>query len=206
MPAIENSLHKTSIRGKLKKAEKNNLKITNGKSLDDARILYKQYLQMRKEYGLLSQPYQFFTTILEQIPAQNFNILHAEYQGRKIASILLLTYKNTVTYEYGATLSEMKKYGASPYLLWQAIRQAKHDGFQKFDFGRTADDNTGLVRFKERWGTKREPLLYYYFPDFGSGAQIRKNGFSKRLMAYSMHHLPEPVCQFAGKMLYRSFV
>jgi lipid II:glycine glycyltransferase (peptidoglycan interpeptide bridge formation enzyme) len=203
---IENALHKSTIRRAIKKASANNLELMSGRSVEDVRIFYKLYLKMRKQYGLLPQPYKFFATMSEVLPSENIEILHAKYQGQDISSILLLKYNDTVTYEYGASLFEMKKLGASPFLLWEAIKGAHQNGYAKFDFGRVADDNAGLVQFKKRWGAKREALTYYYIPDLGGSAQIRQQGFSKGLMSYSVQRLPETVCQMAGSVLYRNFV
>src|SRR5262249_27254929 len=139
---IESSLHKDSIYRQIKKASARGLQLIVGDSLKDVKIFYALYLQLRKYYGLLPQPFTFFShmwNILSQ--GNHINILHAAYQGKIISSLLLLKYKHTVIYEYGASRFDMMHLSPSPFLLWEAIKQAKRDGYKRFDFGRTSDDH-----------------------------------------------------------------
>ena len=201
------SFHKSSIQRQIKKAQKYDLELVIGSSSDDVKLFYSLFLRLRKHYGLLPQPFKFFANLWHLLrPKGAIEILHARYQGEIVSSLLLLKYKNTVSYEYGASQFDKRNIGASPFLIWRAIKQARQDGFKKFDFGRTADDNAGLAQFKRRWGARRERLRYCYFPDLSGEARFRKNGLSKRLMAYSMHTLPASMCQWAGSVLYRNFV
>jgi|SRR5277367_6009217 len=50
--------------------------------------------------------------------------------------------------------------------LWTAIRQAKAAGYTRFDLGRTAISNAGLMTFfKERWGGVGSDLNYWRYPN-----------------------------------------
>jgi len=54
-------------------------------------------------------------------------------------------------------------------IFWQAINDARRDGFQVFDFGEVPE-GMRLARFKSKWAPSRTSPRYYYpdFPDAGS--------------------------------------
>jgi serine/alanine adding enzyme len=204
---IESSLHKDSIRRRIKKASMNGLQLSIGNSLIDVKRFYVLYLQLRKSYGLLPQPLTFFSYMWNILSRDGYiDILHAIYQGQIISTLLLLKYKETVIYEFGASRFDMMRLSPSPFLLWEAIKQAKRDGYKRFDFGRTSDDNQSLAHFKMKWGTKREALPYYFIPDLGSTAAIRQKNLPKTMMSCVMHYAPAIVCQMMGRALYKHLV
>jgi hypothetical protein len=51
-------------------------------------------------------------------------------------------------------------------LLWTAIQDAIAAG-RKFDLGRVAPEQKGLLEFKRRWGGHPIPLAYDYWPEPG---------------------------------------
>lgn len=204
---IENGLQKDSIRRKIKKAAQSGLQAVKENSLAGLAAFYGLFLRLRKSYGLLPQPYKFFTALWRHMSArESIDLVQIKYQDRIISAGLFLKYKDAVVCEYTATRFDLMHLGPSPLLLWEGIRQAKQAGYKCFDFGRTADDNDSLSHFKSKWGTRREPLHYYFIPDFGGAAAMRRQGFSKRAMACAMHHSPTPVCRLMGRMLYKYFV
>jgi lipid II:glycine glycyltransferase (peptidoglycan interpeptide bridge formation enzyme) len=204
---IENNLHKSCIRRAIKKANKTGLELVVGDGISDVRIFYELYLKMRKELGLLPQPYKFFSTMWEILSRNNsIEILHAKYGAQIVSSIILLKYKTRVTYEYGASRSDMMHLNASPFLLWEAIKRSKSEGYKVFDFGRTSDGNTGLSEFKMRWNTKREVLHYYFIPDVGSFSSVRQKSLAKRMMYYTIRYSPDSLCELMGRVLYKDVV
>ena len=204
---IEKSLHKNCIRRAINKANKVGLKLITGNSLKDVKIFYNLYLKMRKEYGLLPQPYKFFVAMWDVLhPQKHIEIMHAKYEDEIISSLILLKYKDHVIYEYGASRSDRVHLKPSPFLLWETIKRSKEEGYLTFDFGRTANDNEGLSTFKKRWNTKQEVLHYYYLPDLGGFNSMRQKGLAKKVMYHAIKHSPESVCQFMGQLLYKNFV
>jgi len=207
LEAIEQSLHKDSIRRRIKHARHSGLQTVVGHSLADVKAFYDLHVQLRKRYGLLPQPYEFFRSLWQIMSRdQRIDILHATFNGRIISSALLLKYKDTVVVEYSATRLDARHLGASPFLLWEAICRAKSAGYKRFDLGRTADDNQSLARFKARWGTRHHTLSYYFIPDCGQTTMIRQNEAVKRMMSRVMHQAPASWCQLMGRVLFRHVV
>lgn len=207
LDSIMGSFHKSMVQRAIQASRKSGLELEIADSTEDVKPFFHLYLTMRKRYGLLPQPYRFFASMWKIMKESgNIEILSARFEGRIVSSLLLLKYKDTVTYEYGASNPAMLSLRPSHYLLWESIRRSHQQGYKKFDFGRTSDDNRGLSEFKARWGTTREVLPYYYIPGAFGIASARNKGVSKKLMYYSMRSLPHPLCNSLGGLLYKSFV
>lgn len=204
---IEAGLHKSCIRRRIKKAEKNGIELVVGGSLNDMKIFYKLYVKMRKSIGLLPQPLNFFSALWQHLANDdNLEILHAKYQNEIISSLLLTKYRNTVVYEYGASASDAAQLSPSTFLLWEAIKRSISQGYEKFDFGRTSKDQQSLALFKKRWGTKQENLTYIYLPETNRGSSLSQNNFAKKLMYHTVKMAPERMCQWMGNYLYKYLI
>lgn len=178
---ILRSFHQSCVQRAIKRAYKSDIKIIYAKSLSDVKKFYHLYLKMRINYGLLPQPYKFFSQMWEIMSEKDYiEILLAEYRGRAVSSILILKYKDTVTYEYGATEPGMFYLKPSHLLLWEAIKKAKNQNYKIFDFGRTSNSNSGLAEFKMRWGTSANRLIYYYMPKAHGVTLLRRKSFIKK--------------------------
>lgn len=124
-------------------------------------------------YNLLKQTTQrdhfhahdekFYKNMLETL-APNAALYLAEYQNQTIAGIIVTYFKDTATYYFGASGNEHRNLMA-PYLLhWQAIKDAKTQGCQKYDlFGISPPDAKNhpwqsVTEFKNKFGGK--PISY----------------------------------------------
>ena len=77
--------------------------------------------------------------------------LRVAYRGQQpVAAIMTLRYRDTVTYKYSCSDPRFNKLGGPSALIWEAIQEAKQEGFSKFDFGRSDYSNEGLIAFKDR--------------------------------------------------------
>lgn len=207
LESIRKSFHKSCVQRAIKKSERSGLNLVVARSADDIKPFYQLYLSMRKTQGLLPQPYKFFETMWEILSKDDhINIFYAEYKKRIISAVLLLKYKTTVIYEYGATISDSVRLHPSHFLLWKSIELAKSQGYKIFDFGRTADDNKSLSTFKSRWGTKREGLQYYYIPDLAGPSTLRNKSLVKGIMHYTIRSMPKSLCQVMGNAIYKHLV
>jgi hypothetical protein len=204
---VVKTFHKGQTQRSIRKALKSDLKIVKGTGTKDLKDFYRLYLGMRKDYGLLPQPYRFFLCLWEELfPKGEIDILSAEKNGIIVSSVLLLKFKDTVTYEYGASLPSAHKDRASHLLLWKAIEDGCAHGYHVFDFGRTSDDNASLSNFKSNWGTTKIALPYLYIPTVKSFGSFRQNSLPKQVMGLSLKYLPTPVCQIIGRILYRELL
>ena len=82
----------------------------------------------------------------------------AEINGKIVAANLLIEFGNAVTYLHGASDYEHRKFMAPHLLQWQAIKDAKENNFEIYDFwGIAPADGSkpkweGFTRFKKGFG------------------------------------------------------
>lgn len=111
----------------------------------------------RDEFGI--HPEFFYKTLLESFGAASELLIAREPNHNKIiAGIIIIFYKNTATYYYGASDSAYRNLMA-PYLLqWEAIMEAKKRGMKQYDFlgisppGEKTHSLSGVSEFKKKFG------------------------------------------------------
>ena len=117
-----------------------------------------------------------------------------------VASILTLTTKRSLVYKYGCSDSRFSNLGGTHLLFWNAIRQAKANGIEELDMGRSDRANTGLITFKERWGATRSAVNYWrYPPKSASENPERLIRYAKKLISVA----PDQALVILGNLLYR---
>ena len=106
-----------------------------------------------------------------------------------------------MVYKYGGSDVRFNSSGATPMLFWRAIMEAKANGMEELDLGRSDLDNPGLITFKERWSAVRSTLTTWRAPTTVSSllSEHRKVRLAKEICA----RLPQPVLRLAGRLLYR---
>ena len=131
---IFKTFHESSIQRAIRRAGKHELVLKRCGSMKEVEIFSRLYLRMRRTKGLLPQPGRFFEVLWETMNRDHrIEILFAEHAGQVISTIMLLKFKDTVTYEYGATENGAQQFSPSPLLLWEAIRSASAEGYKVFD-------------------------------------------------------------------------
>lgn len=102
---------------------------------------------------------EFYKNMLTEL-RENAALYLAQYQNQVIAGIIVTYFKDTATYYFGASGNEHRNLMA-PYLLqWQAIKDAKTQGCQKYDlFGIAPPDAKNhpwqsVTEFKNKFGGK----------------------------------------------------
>lgn len=111
----------------------------------------------RDAFGI--HPKFFYENILKILSQYNLGGLFLAYiKGKPIAGIIVVFYKNTATYYYGASDYEYRN-SMAPYLLqWEAILEAKKRGMRYYDFlGIAPGDEKnhpwkGVTEFKKKFG------------------------------------------------------
>lgn len=113
----------------------------------------------RDEFGI--HPKYFYKNLLEIFGAQKMAdlFLAKTPDGKTIAGIIVVYYKDTATYYYGASDYEHRNLMA-PYLLqWEAICGARRRGMKYYDFLGIAPEGTrkdhpwaGVTEFKKKFG------------------------------------------------------
>lgn len=88
---------------------------------------------------------------------QNAFVGYVDYDGRPIASALVISYDKMAYYVYGCSSDEYRKLGAGYYLQWRCLLRAKASGDKIYNFGGISGgvkgaQLAGVTQFKTRFG------------------------------------------------------
>lgn len=160
--ALRRALHPNHVRRKIKRSERE-LEYRTGRSDALLDAFFALFLQTRRRHGLPPQPYGWFRNVLDCLPdAASLRV--AFNRGDPVAAIMTLRERGTMVFKYGASDHRFHPLGGTHLLLWRAIEDAVSHGCDCLDLGRTDVANSGLAAFKENWGAKRAPLVYWRYP------------------------------------------
>ena len=195
------SFHNTSVRHRIKRAERNKLTIRMAENEQDLKAFYCLTTMTRKKHGLPPQPYRFFANMWKILMSKNLLIVPmVEYQGKVIAAAVILKFKETYHFEYSASHPRFLKSCPNHKLIWESIKIAHNDGAKYFDFGRSSQDHKSLIEFKERWAAERYPLTYCFFPK--AKRVNTEGGNGRKVLEFVNGHLPQRLLQLEGNFLY----
>jgi CelD/BcsL family acetyltransferase involved in cellulose biosynthesis len=158
-----NSFHKDCVQRKIRRAEREKLHYEEGTSEALIQTFYELLLITRRRQCLPLQPISWFRGLIAAF-GQDLKIRVATKDNKPAASILTLTHKNSMVYKYGCSDARFHRCGGVPFLLWNAIQEAKAKGYEYFDMGRSDKANSGLISFKKRWGATGAELSYWTYP------------------------------------------
>lgn len=200
LDTIFGNLHKDSVQRKIRRAQREGLTEEVGRSNKLLDIFYRLQLLTRRRHQLPPQPRNWFHSLIKFF-GDSLEIRVASRHGWPVAGILTLRHKTTLMYKYGCSDARFHNLGGMHLLLWRAIKDAKHCGLKIFDLGRSAEDNKGLIIFKDHWAAQRSTLTYVRFP--GSRHQSLRADWWVRRAKQVFEHLPNHVLSFVGKLLYK---
>lgn len=150
-------------RYNIRLAEKKGVKIVIDNSRLDDFFAILQKTESRQKVKFFSKKY--FAEILK---LDFVKLYLAEFKGKIIAANIMVFYNDTATYLFGGTDNEYRKHMAPHLLQWQAILDAKKQGFLKYDFWGAAPANVtghekkwaGVTRFKQGFAPKIDLTKY----------------------------------------------
>lgn len=188
-----------SVREKIKKAQRLGVRVRIAQRREEVEHYYRLHLLTRsKKHGMPAQPRSYFYALWDTFAAGGtMQLWLAEHQGMIVASSISFTSGTTVRCAYNSSDESFLHLAPNHLLLWTTITWACTHGYQMLDIGRTACDNQGLMDFKRRWGTIKEPLPYYYYPLMTGLAATSERSRKYHLMTSCWKRLP---LQMAGPL------
>ena len=164
--ALFRSFHESSVRQRVRRAEKAGLTFRIAESESDLRRFYELFEKLRQGQGLPCCPYRFFANMRRLMaPLNLFEMPVVEFEGRVVAAAVVLKGRFTWHLEYTASDEECLRLGSNQLLIWECIKRAHRMEARTFDFGRTSLGHKSLLEFKDRWHTERHPISHRYYPD-----------------------------------------
>lgn len=196
------SSFRSSTKRNINKAVKEGVVIEICNSFKSIKEFYRLNCITRKYHGLPPQPYYFFKKIYEHITSKKKGfVVLASFQQNIISGAVYFHFGNKAIYKYGASDRRYQHMRANNLVMWEAIKWFGQNGFKEFSFGRTEQENSGLLQFKRGWGTEEKTISYYKY-DLTNAAFIK--GRSRAITSYALlKKMPSPLLNLAGTLLYR---
>ena len=193
-------LHKDSTQRKIRRAEKEGVQCETGLSDWHVDEFYRLMLITRRRHKLFPQPLSWFQNLVACMGGK-VQVWLARQNQITIAAMLTLRHRTTVMYKYGCSDEKLHNLGGMPFLFWKLIEESKTGGAQEIDFGRSDLDNEGLATFKDRFGAKREMLVYCRYSRVDQLEKV--NRASWEVFRPLLPLLPNAVLSTGGRLLYR---
>jgi lipid II:glycine glycyltransferase (peptidoglycan interpeptide bridge formation enzyme) len=204
---IMEHIDKRTIAYNIRRAQKAGVEIVEDNTLGGCEEFYRLNVLTRKKHGIPSQAKEFFRAFSRNLAESGrASILLAVYESRVVAGGVFFKLGDTVYYKYSASdPSVLAKFSPNHLLAWTAIQQACLEGLRIFDFGRTAPDNQGLMRYKKMWGGEVQDLPYSYYPYSPSIHKKREHGRFLETLKDLWRLLPEPLAERLGPKIIKYF-
>jgi hypothetical protein len=198
---IFRQFHKTSVQQRIHRAEREGVTHECGRSDSHLAKFFRLQLLIRQYHRVPPQPWQWFQNLAECM-GDALKVHVASYQKKEVAAVLILHFKNTIVYKYGASDPKYNRLGLIPFLLWKAIQTAKASGVETFDLGRSEYWNKGLIDFKDHFTSERRLLTYWRCPGPVRGCS-QNESYDSRFAKQCFHALPNVAQRKVGQLLYR---
>ena len=196
---IFRGLHKTAIRQQIQRAEREHLQqqVASSRALLDD--FYKLFVSTRRRQGIPVTPLSWFRTLMDCM-GDSMRVHLAMRDGKAVASVITLRYRDSTVYKYGASDARFNNLGGVPFLLWRVILGAKSEGCVHLDLGRSDCDNAGLITFKGRLGSTASKLKYLRIQSSNCRpARSARLSMPKGVLAV----VPKTLFIGAGRLLYK---
>jgi lipid II:glycine glycyltransferase (peptidoglycan interpeptide bridge formation enzyme) len=151
---------KSKGRYNIRLAHKRGVRVHSG-GAGELECFYALYRETARRDGINIHALSYYQALFAhcaEYPGQELRLYFAGYEGKSLASAIVLFRKNTATYLYGASSNEDRNVMAPYAVQWQAMRDAKACGCSEYDlFGipPASDPDhpmAGLYRFKTSFG------------------------------------------------------
>lgn len=192
-----------SVRRALRKAVATGLHARCGSDADDVAVFYRLLTKTRRRHGLPPPPRAFLEAIWRNLLVPgNGTIVTVWKDGRSLAAAVFLRWGRVGLFKFGASEAEGLEWRPNDLAMMEGFRWCRAAGCTRVSLGRTASGQEGLLRFKRGWAAAESPLDYHTY-DAEKGAFIAGHGERTGWYTPVFRHLPLPLLQWAGRVLYR---
>lgn len=166
------SCFKKNTRWEIRKAQKDGVLVKRGENEKDLETFYALYSQALGKERL---PYTYFKN-LWQIFGKDILVLVALWQGIPVSGVFVSSFGKRALYLFGGSSKKKPTHYGSQLLQWEAIKWAKNQGIEVYDFQGipcqvgSRSGQKGVVQFKAGFGGQRIELIgefdYIFSPLF----------------------------------------
>jgi lipid II:glycine glycyltransferase (peptidoglycan interpeptide bridge formation enzyme) len=150
-----------ATRRKIRQAEKNRVMIRIAENEADLKALFDLYQLTSQRQGFLIRPWEYYQELWQKFWQVGMaHILLAEVDNQLAGGVILFHFGQRVWYFNGMSSNDHRDSQANFALQWAAIRWAKAQGYQIYDWWGAPDNFVesdpmwGVYRFKDGFGAE----------------------------------------------------
>lgn len=198
--ALWKALDRDFVRWSIKKAAREGVTFEFDNTMEGIDTFYRLFVQTRSSMGIPPFPRALFAEIhAHLIRAGKACLALVRKDGTPINAMICLFSNDSFIPAYAAPQNLWRKCYPSEVMFWHTIEWAAKQGFRYYDFGADSPRQTGLLRFKRKWGGIQHPMYSVArtyrggtLPDFDS------SGPAFELMRSVWKRLPASLSQSLG--------
>jgi CelD/BcsL family acetyltransferase involved in cellulose biosynthesis len=194
----------SNAKRNIKKAANIGVSVEATKNMDDLRRFYELNCINKRDIGVPCHPWGFFENLFD-ILNDYVHLYVSKHDNKTIGGGIMLCYKDTALYAYGASRPEFLKYYPYYAYIWRCIEDFCHGGYKVLDFGRSDSENAGLIEFKKRWGTAEKRLDYSYYPGIPQSIGHNRDSVKFRLAARAINCMPVSIYKKLSDITFQHF-
>jgi lipid II:glycine glycyltransferase (peptidoglycan interpeptide bridge formation enzyme) len=148
-----------TTRYEVRKALKENVKITTSTEEKDIKKFYDIQIETAKRQKFIPFSYKFLHEQFKVFAREKNVLLYkAEFNRELLAEAFIIFYNKEAVYHYGVSTDAGRKHPGAYLIQWQAIMEAKKRGMTRYNFWGVAPENnanhrfSGLSLFKRGFG------------------------------------------------------
>jgi CelD/BcsL family acetyltransferase involved in cellulose biosynthesis len=173
------SLFHQKTRNAVRKAEKSGIHVTHSSSIEALRTLAALHTENMQSIGGTSKPWSVFDALARAFRYdQDYRVYVATVGDSIVAALLVLYHGRAAEYFTPATQADARELQPMSLLIFEAMMEAAERGFRYWNWGGTWQSQTGVYRFKSRWGTT--DLNYSYFTTVNDRTLLKESPESLR--------------------------
>ena len=191
-----------STRRSIRKAERSGLTVTIGRDSRAMLAFYQLHGRTRRRHGLPPQPVGFFEAICRHLIEPGLGVIVLAHQAETaVAGAVFFHSGGRAIYKFGASDNARWDLRPNHLVMWSAIQYLAESGCRSLHFGRTANADAGLIRFKQSWAGADATLSYFRYHT-GKLAWITDANPPAESLHLVFGHLPLALNRLAGRLLY----
>ncbi|AKB84290.1 GNAT family N-acetyltransferase [Methanococcoides methylutens] len=196
-------LHKGTRRG-VNKSKSMGVSVHSTKNIEDLKQFYELNCITKKRIGVPCHPWKHFKNMFNLLN-EHVSLYIAKYDDEIVAGGIFEYFGDSVTFAYGASNPCHLNKRPNNALIWRCIEDACVNGYKYFDFGRTSDENIGLMNFKRRWGGIEKQLYYSYYPCDTKPFATNRSNIMYKCGTKIVQKTPFPIYKKASDILFVHF-
>ncbi|MBD3330886.1 peptidoglycan bridge formation glycyltransferase FemA/FemB family protein [Candidatus Peregrinibacteria bacterium] len=186
-----------------KKCKDAGIKVFDCTNHKDLKNIYELEVNLRKRQGVPIPSYKYFKLLLDTFSKEkNIKIMGAKDKNSNLlAAELFFTFKNNAVNGYSVTQSKSNnKLSPITMVQWEEIKHCTiSNKIHTLYFGSTDKNASGILKYKQKWGTSCKEISNLYYPKSGIVTSISKKGKIYSLFLFTQKLIPKFIFKRIGK-------